>query len=122
MIFVDKHSIRSGNAGLNFDTNPIIKGIVNSLHTHPGKMFSIDDFDVDGTKQTKTHYVNFIVKYYKDIYRVCKGHTSVGIVYLPDTTKADSSSILSTLYELEEHTENMSKAIHDAIQTELGMG
>lgn len=119
---MDKHSIRSGSAGLNFDTNQITKSILYTLHTHPGKIFSIDDFDVAGTKQTKTHYASFIVKYYKDIYRVCKGHTTVGIAYLPDETKADYNSILSKLYELEEHTENMSKAIHDTIQTELGMG
>ena len=119
---MDKHSIRSGTSGLNFDTNPIIKGIVNTLHTHPGKIFRIDDFDVAGTERTKSQYANFIVKYYKDIYRVCKGHTSVGIAYLPDTSKDHSNSILSKLYELEEHTENMSKAIHDAIQIELGMG
>ena len=119
---MDKHSIRSGTSGLNFDTNQITKSILYTLHTHPGKIFSIDDFDMTGTKQTKTHYANFIVKYYKDIYRVCKGHTSVGIAYLPDTSKDDSNSILSKLYELEEHTENMSKTIHDAIQTELGMG
>lgn len=119
---MDKHSIRSGSGGLNFDTNQIVKGIVNTLHTHPGKMFSIDDFDVTGTERTKSQYANFIVKYYKDIYRVCKGHTSVGIAYLPNETKNDANSILSKLYELEEHTENMSKTIHDAIQTELGMG
>lgn len=119
---MDKHSIRSGTSGLNFDTNQIIKSILRTLHTHPGKIFSIGEFDVAGTERTKSQYVNLIVKHYKDIYHVYKGHTSVGIVYLPDTTKDNSNSILSTLYELEEHTKNMSKAIHDAIQTELGLG
>lgn len=114
------HIIKSGNTVLNFDTNPILNKILDMLYTHPGKIFRVDDFDIDVSINTYNQYTNYLIKEYSDIYRIYKGLSSVGIAYLPDATKIDSDSMLSKLYELKQYTDNMSKTIHDAIQAEIG--
>jgi len=114
------HIIKTGNTVLNFDTNPILNKVLDMLYTHPGKIFRVDDFDVDVSLNTYNQYTNYLIKEYSDIYRIYKGLSSVGIAYLPDATNIDSDSILSKLYELKQYADNMSKTIHDVLQDEIG--
>jgi len=114
------HIIKSGNWVLNLDTNPILNKILDMLYAHPGKIFRVDDFDVDVSINTYNQYTNYLIKEYDDIYRIYKGLSSVGIAYLPDTTNIDSDSMLSKLYELKQYADNMSKSIHDVLQDEIG--
>lgn len=117
---MDKHSIRSGNMSLNIDTNPILNKVLDMLYAHPGKVFCVDDFDIDVSINTYNQYTNFLIKEYGDIYRIYKGLSSVGIAYLPDATNIDSDSMLSKLYELKQYADSMSKTIHDVLQDDIG--
>ena len=114
------HIIKTGNTSLNFDTNPILNKLLDMLYAHPGKVFRVDDFDIDVSINTYNQYTNFLIKEYNDIYRIYKGLSSVGIAYLPDATNIDSDSMLSKLYELKQYADNMSKTIHDVLQVGIG--